>query len=91
MLLLGADAPPPAAPSPSVDADSTFSTWARFPESKRELNSSPPQRSSMVRPGKHPPAHSGPESWGEVGGGAGRRKNNENECFGNLLINQSCS
>lgn len=90
MLLVGADAPP-AAPSPSLDTDSTFSTWARFPESKRELNSNPPQRSSMVRLGKHPPAHSGPESWGRVVGGVGRRKKNENKVFGYLLINESSS
>lgn len=55
MLLVEADAPP-ATPSPSLDTDSTFSTWARFPESKRELNSNPPQRSSMMGLGKHPPA-----------------------------------
>lgn len=38
MLLVEADAPP-ATPSPSLDTDSTFSTWARFPESRTEQQS----------------------------------------------------
>lgn len=41
MLLVEADAPPATPLPPSLDTDSTFSTWARFPESKRELNSNP--------------------------------------------------
>ncbi|XP_014801847.1 PREDICTED: basic salivary proline-rich protein 2-like [Calidris pugnax] len=51
----GSAAPQPAGPPPAPGG-STCSTCARFPESKRELKSSPPQRISMAA-GPPRPAH----------------------------------